>query len=110
MKSKDSPNSEAENLNKIIRAIENRKNSFSEMYQGTYLKFLISNKSSPAVKAKCYDCVTEDLHDAILDCRGFSCPLYFVRPYQYQDTEFVKNQVRINFKIPLDADGEAKDD
>lgn len=101
MKSKDCPINETANLDKIIRAIENRINQFADKYKNNYISYLRTNSTSKVIKAKCYDCVTEDLHDAIEDCRGFSCPLYFVRPYQFDDTEKVKEQVREHFKTYL---------
>lgn len=52
---------------------------------------LLAGKKNSAIKAMCINCVggyqnrsPEDppIANAIRDCRGYSCPLYFVRPFQ----------------------------
>lgn len=57
---------------------------------------LLAGKKNSAIKAMCISCMggyqnrsPEDppLTQAIRDCRGYSCPLYLVRPFQKKESE-----------------------
>jgi hypothetical protein len=83
---------EIDNLEKIKRERERVIDGIPGKYKGAYIKALNARLNHAAIKAKCYECICfENVKENITDCRGWTCPLYFFRPYQYPDTQEVKN-------------------
>ena len=103
MKSKDASSNEMENFKSIKKARIEHLKQMPQLYRPLYLRAL-GLQNSQLVKAQCQACIGyEAVKDGVLDCRGFSCPLYFQRPYKYDDTLKVKNLVK-NFEDPRCTD------
>jgi hypothetical protein len=67
-----------------LKQAEDRALRLPLSHRKTYLE-AVRGKCSPrtAIKMQCYDCIGhQNVVNAILDCRGFTCPLYAYRPYQ----------------------------
>lgn len=54
------------------------------LYQGRYARALLGEASlREVIKSKCEECVGfEDVRNCVGDCRSYSCPLHYYRPYQ----------------------------
>lgn len=67
----------------LKRVLNNRKrrieaNKFNDHERALYYDSIESK--SRAIKAFCNECIGYSGRDAIIDCCGYSCPLYFHRP------------------------------
>lgn len=94
MKSFNAPSCEMENLEKIKNYRKEHLDQIPVSLRPLYLRVL-GLKSGRLIKAQCQHCICyEDVHNSVLDCRGFACPLYFQRPYKYHDTDKVKRIIK----------------
>jgi hypothetical protein len=89
---------EMDNLEKIRDGYKSMIKNIPKKYLGAYLKSLTSSSTPVQVKAKCYECIGfEIVNEAITDCRGWTCPLYWSRPYSYPDTQKVRGIIKQEF-------------
>ncbi len=67
-----------------VEYIEKQLHEVPVRYRLQYLKTVLGEVApSKAIKMQCYSCVGwADVKNAIVDCRGITCPLYAYRPYK----------------------------
>jgi hypothetical protein len=89
MKSKDCVKCEMDNLQRIRDKREQQMKGLAGRFMCVYHNSLTGGNSD-CVKAMCHECIGwHDVKDSIMDCRGWGCPLYFRRPFQFDDTRQV---------------------
>jgi hypothetical protein len=84
---------EIDNLEKILAGREIKRKQMNKIQRNNYFKALRSTAQTPTIRAFCCGCIGMAGPEEIVDCRGFSCPMYFVRPEQYKDTREVRKIV-----------------
>jgi hypothetical protein len=81
---------EINNLEKIRKHRKEKYDQMNKLVSYWFFKSLGGAKSK-CIKSFCAECLGyTSSREEIEDCRGYGCPLYFNRPYQYNDTQEIK--------------------
>jgi len=83
---------EMENIDKIIHNRLKTMEYQTKLYKHKYKEAISNGRCSVQVESQCYQCCGND-KDSVLNCQGYSCPLYFIRPEKFHDTEAVRKLV-----------------